>query len=274
MNLFISWSGPISGKIGEILRRWFPSALHFTKPYFSPDDIEKGSRWDSEISRELDASDFGIICLTAENLARPWIMFEAGALAKHFDSSRVCPVLFGIDRVPTHEPLAQFQLTKFAKKDFKKLFKSINGLCGDLKLDQDVLNEVYEMWWPRLEKQVQSVLKLTSEKSTQSEPPTTDEMIKEILDLSRTNMDLIRRYTRNKSIYSPHASPYLRRTLTSLSQDIYALYQLASEEGANDILENVAHVAQRLQGLTEELEPTLEAARQRLQSAQMGPPKN
>ena len=141
MQVFISWSGPVSQKLGETIRRWLPSALHMVKPYFTPDDIEKGTRWGNEISKELDSSDFGVICLTHDNIERPWIMFEAGALAKKFQVAHVCPILFGLDNLPVQGPLSQFQAAKFTKKDFKRLFKTINSLCGEHKLDQDVLDD-------------------------------------------------------------------------------------------------------------------------------------
>ena len=48
----------------------------------SDTDIEKGARWENEISLRLAESDLGIICLTPDNLEEPWVLFEAGALAK------------------------------------------------------------------------------------------------------------------------------------------------------------------------------------------------
>ena len=88
-KIFISWSGPLSQKLGEALRNWLPSALQFVKPYFSPEDIEKGAKWNSEISKELETSNIGIICLTRDNTEKPWILFEAGALSKSLEKSRV-----------------------------------------------------------------------------------------------------------------------------------------------------------------------------------------
>ncbi|WP_161594629.1 hypothetical protein [Marimonas lutisalis] len=43
-NVFISWSGATSKRIAEELRGWIPATLQFAKPYFTPDDIEKGSK--------------------------------------------------------------------------------------------------------------------------------------------------------------------------------------------------------------------------------------
>ena len=84
-KVFISWSGPLSQKLGEALRNWLPSALQFVKPYFSPEDIEKGAKWGSEIAKELETSNIGVICLTRDNTEKPWILFEAGALSKSLE---------------------------------------------------------------------------------------------------------------------------------------------------------------------------------------------
>ena len=81
MKVFISWSGETSKGLAEALREWLPAVIQAVNPYFSPDDVSKGSRWSSEISKELEDSAIGIICLTKENLEAPWIMFEAGALS-------------------------------------------------------------------------------------------------------------------------------------------------------------------------------------------------
>src|SRR3989454_7866890 len=115
MKVFISWSGDRSRTIADVLRRWLPSVLQAVRPYFSPDDIAKGTRWSSEIAKELEASKIGIICLTGDNLSAPWLMFESGALAKNLDKSFVIPLLVGIKQSDVSGPLAQFQLTVFEK---------------------------------------------------------------------------------------------------------------------------------------------------------------
>ena len=103
MNIFISWSGDLSRELGEALRDWLPAVIQNVKPFFTPNDIEKGSRWSKEVGHELENSSFGIFCLTRENLSKPWIMFEAGALSKKLDASKVCPILFGVDSTDLKE---------------------------------------------------------------------------------------------------------------------------------------------------------------------------
>lgn len=183
-KVFISWGGDLSKKLAEEIRNWLPSVLQFVKPYFTPDDIEKGSRWESSIANELATSDVGIICLTKDNINRPWILFEAGALSKKFGKSNVCTILFNIDSTEITGPLTSFQATKFDKSDFKKLIKTINDTGGDLKLDSKVLDDVFEMWWPRLEDKVLNTIKGYKE-AEHKEVRSEREILEELLDLTR-----------------------------------------------------------------------------------------
>ena len=75
MRVFISWSGAHSEKLGEVLRNWLPSVLQLVKPYFTPSDIEKGARWNTEIAKELETAEVGILCVTRDNLHSDWVMF-------------------------------------------------------------------------------------------------------------------------------------------------------------------------------------------------------
>ena len=105
MKIFISWSGDRSKAIADVFKKWIPAVIQAAKPYFSPSDIDKGSRWNQEISKELESSQVGLICLVRENLDESWIMFEAGALSKSLDKSRVCPMLFGVEPSDIKGPL-------------------------------------------------------------------------------------------------------------------------------------------------------------------------
>jgi hypothetical protein len=158
MKVFISWSGQTSKNIAEIFRQWIPSVIQVVKPYYSPDDITKGTRWGSEIAKELDESKVGIICLTKDNLQSPWIMFEAGALSKNIDNSKVCPIVFGVDPTDIQGPLIQFQAAKFTKEEVKKVIKMINTELNDSALSTEVFENVFEMWWPKLYEKIESEL--------------------------------------------------------------------------------------------------------------------
>lgn len=186
-KVFISWSGDLSHRLAEALREWLPGVLQFVKPYFTPEDIEKGARWGSDIAGELESSDIGIICLTKDNTQKPWILFEAGALSKSLDKAKVCTVLFGLDTTDLKGPLTIFQHTKFQCDEFKKLVRSINNAGGDAKLDDAVLNDVFDMWWPKLEEKVKGILEAHTSAAPTEERPERD-MLEEILELTRLGM--------------------------------------------------------------------------------------
>lgn len=182
--MFISWSGEKSKKLAEILKRWLPGVIQAVRPFFTPDDIEKGVRWNTDISKELENSSVGIICLTRANLQAPWLMFEAGALSKSIDRSHVIPMLFGVDPTDLQGPLLQFQATSFNKDDVHKMMKTLNSALADKALDSDVLETAFAKWWPELEQSVSCVLAaITPEQEIELRPDR--EIFEEILALSR-----------------------------------------------------------------------------------------
>lgn len=184
MKVFISWSGEASGNLAEVLRQWIPGVIQAVKPYYSSGDVAKGARWTSEIAKELEESRVGLICLTRENLEAPWLIFEAGALSKSLDKSRVCPILFDLEPTDLKGPLAQFQASKFQKNEIKRVMKTINAELGENALPDDVLDSVFDMWWPRLEERVQEELEkqdVSESKRVRSER----DLLEEILQLSR-----------------------------------------------------------------------------------------
>ena len=192
MKVFISWSGNNSKKLGEALRDWLPSVLQMVQPYFTPSDIEKGTRWNSEIAKELESSEVGILCVTRDNLHSDWVMFEAGALSKSLDRAHVCPVLFGIHNSDLAGPLKQFQTTEFDKEDFKKLVSVINNKLGENKLLAKVLDSVFEKWWPELKAKIDKILKKLGQDDT--EPIRTERgLLEEILELSRATLRNMRK---------------------------------------------------------------------------------
>jgi hypothetical protein len=151
MRIFISWSGDRSHKVALMFRDMLPLILQYLVPYVSSEDINKGARWSTEIGTELATADFGIVCITKENLGAPWINFEAGALSKSLDKSRVFPFLFDLNRSDvTDGPITQFQSTINEKDDFLKLLKSINASCTAAAMDDSKIESVIDVWWPKI----------------------------------------------------------------------------------------------------------------------------
>lgn len=207
MNIFISWSGQLSKQLGEVFKDWMPTVIQSIKPYFTPSDIEKGAKWENEISKKLAECNVGVIILTKENLKSQWIMFEAGALSNKLDKSKVCPILIDIDNPDLTGPLSTFQTTKFSQEDIKQLMSNINGQCGENKLSEKVFNEVFKVFWPHLEEKVTAVIAKYNEtsKSIDNSVKRPDrEILEEILELTRLNL---RR--RNESIHKRDMRDFL-----------------------------------------------------------------
>lgn len=210
-KVFISWSGELSRKLGEALRNWLPASLQYVRPYFSPDDIEKGAKWNSEITKELETSNIGLICLTPDNTEKPWILFESGALSKSIDKSLVCTLLFDLDLTDIKGPLTTFQATKFVRDDFKRLVTTINNCAGENRLEPPVLESVFNIWWPRLNEQVIDILK-THDKGAKRERRSEHDILEEILDLSRINAEGVQ----SLSQINPQTLMRLAETLSEL----------------------------------------------------------
>jgi TIR domain len=196
MKVFISWSGTTSHKVAIVLRDWLPSVLQTIKPYVSSEDIDKGARWSSDIAGELDASAYGIVCLTPENVDAPWINFEAGALGKSVDKSRVSPFLFRLKRSDVNGPILQFQSTIVEREDVFKLVRSMNDACQQEALEDARLERAFDVWWPQLEAELNGI--------PQAEQPAqlaeadrgvdskTSQVLEELLELTRTNHKILR----------------------------------------------------------------------------------
>lgn len=184
MKVFISWSKQPSNQLAEILRGWIPAVIQRAKPFYSSDDMRKGTRWGQEIAKELQDTQVGLICLTPNNLLAPWVMFEAGALSKQLAHSRVCPILFGVTPAGLEGPLAQFQAAPFDRAEMHRVVRMINETLREDALDSQVLDRVFEMWWPKLEADVGQVLQ--AQPREQAPPPRADrELLEEVLMLIR-----------------------------------------------------------------------------------------
>jgi len=231
MKLFISWSGKKSKSLAEIMRNWIPSVIQAAKPYFSPDDVDKGSLWYSEISKELEDSKVGIICLTRDNLEAPWILFEAGAIATTFKKSRIIPILFGPRTTDIKAPLSQFQCAVFEKVEIEKVIESINKALGENALELGVLEKVYEKWWPDLKSQVADVMK-NEEHEEESELRSNREILEEVLSLTRSiNEDIENPGLRSKYSVIPELDLPVRAIVELKKANILRLGELVQHSG-------------------------------------------
>lgn len=185
MNVFLTWSGPYSRDVARALKHWLPHVIQSVKPFMSDEDIEKGARWFTDIATRLHEYQFGVVCLTPDNLEAPWIHFEAGALAKSLDQGRVAPFLLEVRKASISGPLAQFQATEFKKTDVSRLVASINA-SGDSPLAENQFKKAFETYWPELEEALTKVVERIRKGTTQHRPQRSErELLEEILESTR-----------------------------------------------------------------------------------------
>ena len=184
MKVFISWSGDRSKAIAEELRDWLPTIVQSIEPFISTQDVPVGGRGLNVLASELQDCSFGILCLTQENKQGQWIHFEAGALSKVIEASRVVPLLLDLKISDLTGPLIQFQAIAIEDRD--GVFALIKALAEQSlpPIPEGRLQRLFDMFWPELEAKV-SQLKVAAASAPKQDARSEREILEEILLLSR-----------------------------------------------------------------------------------------
>lgn len=183
MKIFISWSGERSHALADALHDWLPLVLHYVQPWLSRADIEAGQRWADQVAKELEACNFGILCVTRENVSSPWVLFEAGALAKSMQGSRVIPLLLDLEFRDITGPLAQFQAKKVDRTGLFEVVQSLNQ-SEQHAVPEARVAQLFDALWPELEKKVNAIPSLASPaKHARPQPEILEELVASVRTL-------------------------------------------------------------------------------------------
>lgn len=212
MSIFLSWSGPRSKAIAECFKEQLK--LFEIESFLSSEDIRKGQSWLTEIGDKLDKYSGGIIFLTPTNLEARWINFEAGAIAKHGNSSRVCTYLIDLDAGDVPPPLSFFQNTKTTKEDTGKLFCDLKEWVIDGTSSPETVRKIFDaVAWEEIEKTLKSSEKLDVKPSRKSERKV-DDKVDELLGMMRMfdssnnrMVEMLSEITSDRSISSMQRKP-------------------------------------------------------------------
>jgi hypothetical protein len=158
MKIFLGWSGTRSKEVADALELWLPDVLQSVRTFVSS-NIHTGVNWLNAIRTELSECNFGIFCLTKDNCTKPWILFEAGALAKVLDHARVCPYLIDMDPSDLPMPLSSFQAAHANEQGTRDLILSLNRASDLWKLSESQALRVFERYWPELKPKLESKAK-------------------------------------------------------------------------------------------------------------------
>jgi hypothetical protein len=184
MKVFISWSGERSRKVAAALHGWLPDVFQDVKPWMSQSDIDAGDRWGQVLTEQLESHDFGILCLTAENLEAPWLLFEAGAIAKAVKRSRVVPYRLGVHAADVRQPLGQFQSVDANEEGTLRLLQTVNQSRKD-PFTSEKVERIFRKNWSDLELMLNTIPTAPINLKTQRPQ---QEILEEILQLVRAHL--------------------------------------------------------------------------------------
>lgn len=206
MRVFVSWAKDTSRVVADALKDWLPDVIQSLEPWVSSADVGAGARWSAEIAQALSEARIGIICVTAENQREPWLLFEAGALAKTLKDTFVCPYLIQMDPSDLSPgPLTQFQAKRADKEGTLDLVATINGALGSDGLTPERLRRLFDKSWPELDAKL-STLQPTSAAAKRD----SSEIMTEILETVRS---LARRIPEPRPEQSPEAKARQERSM-------------------------------------------------------------
>lgn len=225
MRVFISWSGLRSRQVAEALSDWISDVIQQAKTWTSADNIGAGARWSREVDEQLSGTDFGIVCLNRENLTAPWVLFEAGALAKKVEEARLVPYLMD-DMNPgdLEPPLGQFQALRWDKQGTRQLINSLNEALQNPLSDERV-ERIFEDLWPRLERELQNV----------DEPGELPEVKRPPEDMIRETLDIVRGLARQFDAQTTYLPPSLRDLVGNSWRDLVG--NIATHQAEEEYLE-------------------------------------
>lgn len=159
--------------------------------------MDRGVVWFNTINEALADTNTGIVCLTAENLNSPWILFEAGSLSNGLTDKKVCTFLIDIKPADIEPPLSQFNHTEPNKTSVLNLVKTINGRLGDKQLEPETLQIVFDTYYPQFETQFKGIIVKTevAEGNSDKSPVirSEQEMLEEVLITVRNLDQRVRR---------------------------------------------------------------------------------
>ncbi|MBT9263551.1 toll-Interleukin receptor [Pseudomonas sp. MG-9] len=219
--------------------------LQASQPWISTQHIDKGAIWFSEISDQLRDTAAGIVCLTQENKNKPWILFETGALAKGLSANRVCTFLVDLTSTDIEDPLAQFNHTTPDRASVWGLVNTLNNCLENGRLDERILKQVFDTYWPKFEVDFAAALEATPHEAPVA-PRSEDSILAEILANTRALSGRVRelehRVTSSPDPSLAISGSYAKRTILGSGIVGGLLGTAASAHGAATELDRAAQL--------------------------------
>ena len=178
----MSWSGEPSRSIATALTQWLGNVVQHVDPWMSDEKIGSGARWNDAIAQALGETNFGIVCVTRANQHAPWLIFEAGALAKSIEVARVVPLCIDLSFSEVTGPLSAFQGRPLDRDGVRRLVHDISA-ASEKPMTKEQMATVFDVWWPRLEAAVGEAIEAAPSDTEPSRPA--QDMLQELVERIR-----------------------------------------------------------------------------------------
>lgn len=253
MKIFISWSGDQSKAVALLLKPWLKKVLQAANPWMSDEDIEPGTRWGERIAKELAVTEFGILCVTADNRSSEWLNFEAGALSMAISDveRRVVPLLIGFEKrgdLGSGSPLAAYNTLVFNEDDMWKLIGTINEQMTT-KVELSNLRESFDFFWPKLQESVAAIdIQHAPKRPEKRTPEYLQEILNVVEDIRRRQesaqpaveisdldamTEFIARYSRPQRLGGPEGLSAKERNIIQLVRVGFSYREIAQTLGTS-----------------------------------------
>ena len=186
MNIFLSWSGKRSHLAAKTFEEWLPVLFNGGLNIYLSSSMNKGVPWAVALDEALEKADFAILCVTRENRAAPWLMYEAGVLSQTAGVKNVAPFLLNMGASELQSPVTRSQLTVFEREDLERLFLTINQfLTGSYHVPTEVLKTRFHMSYELFETRLQEALDFQDEDGEEDISRKTLAGVEQLLDISK-----------------------------------------------------------------------------------------
>jgi len=187
MRVFISWSGAASKAMALGLHKFIQQVLGRADPWMSEQDIAVGTRWPEALREGLVTSGYCVICVTRENVEKPWLNYEAGVIRDGLNKP-TAPWMLDITPAdfPTL-PLNPLQGRACSKEGTLALIRSINTAMADLGRSGAIVEDLFEKCWPELEVELKAAEALLQ--APRAAQRGDNEVLKELLTNTRAILD-------------------------------------------------------------------------------------
>ena len=194
MNIFLSWSGKRSLLVAQAFEEYLNMLFNGAHIYLSS-SMNKGVPWLAVLDENLKKADFAILCVTRENRAAPWLMYEAGVLSQTAGAKNVAPFLLDIDASELQSPVTRSQITVFEREDLEKLVLTINRLIpkndSAKNENEERLKKHFHLIYGGLEPRLQEALDFQDEGGAEDTPRKTLAEVERLLDISKSHQALL-----------------------------------------------------------------------------------